>query len=104
MPRTRRRSSGASVELERLRAHWEAARTGAGRVVALLGAAGMGKTRLAAELAGEVHRAAGTCVALRSGAVRRGASSGPCCSSARHAARRGPTLVVADDLDARRSA
>src|SRR4051794_12653785 len=39
---------GRDAELERLRGHWQEARSGAGRLVTVLGSDGMGKTRLAA--------------------------------------------------------
>jgi WD40 repeat protein len=68
---------GRDPELERLRAHWDAARSGHGRVVALVGPAGIGKTRLAAELAYEV-RLSGHVVGDLDAAVAR------------------PTLVVVD--------
>jgi WD40 repeat protein/DNA-binding SARP family transcriptional activator len=51
---------GREAELAALRAHWRRAQAGTGRVVAILAGRGMGKTRLAAELAGEVHRDRGT--------------------------------------------
>jgi len=69
---------GREAELERLRTHWKAARSGHGRVIALAGPAGIGKTRLAAELAHEV-RVAGDVVADLYRPVTR------------------PTLVVLDD-------
>jgi WD40 repeat protein/DNA-binding SARP family transcriptional activator len=69
--------AGREAELEQLRAHWDAARAGHGRVVALVGPAGIGKTRLAAELAHEV-RVSGYAVGDLDGAVVR------------------PTLVVLD--------
>ena len=47
---------GRDDELRRLRARWRRAAAGAGALVTLVGAYGMGKTRLAAELAGEAHR------------------------------------------------
>ncbi|WP_217912818.1 AAA family ATPase [Miltoncostaea marina] len=47
---------GRAAELERLRAAWRAAAAGAGGVVLLEGAAGVGKSRLAAELAGLAER------------------------------------------------
>ena len=48
---------GRDREMQWLRTHWDEARYGNGRLIALTGEPGMGKTRLAAELAGEVHRA-----------------------------------------------
>ena len=48
--------AGRDAELEWLREHWRRARGGAGRLVLVAGESGMGKTRLAAELAVEVHR------------------------------------------------
>src|SRR4051794_11177061 len=85
---------GRDAELDRLRAHWDAARDGAGRVVAVVGVAGMGKTRLAAELAGEVHRegGAGRDVPGRSGAPDLTAAAEPGTATR-------PTLVVTDDAD-----
>jgi len=47
--------AGRRAELDRLRAAWRAARDGTGRAVLLHGPRGIGKTRLAAELASEVH-------------------------------------------------
>ena len=44
-------------ELARLRRHWDAAREGEGALVALAGSYGIGKTRLAAELAATAHAA-----------------------------------------------
>ena len=52
----RPRWSGREAELEWLREQWRSAHGGAGRLVLITGARGIGKTRLAAELAGEVHR------------------------------------------------
>ena len=68
---------------------------GAGRLVLVAGARGIGKTRLAAELAAEVHRDRGD-RALRLG--RRRAGRGARRARARRAARR-PTLLVLDDVD-----
>ena len=47
---------GREDELASLREHRRHAHGGAGRIVLIAGGRGMGKTRLAAELAGEVHR------------------------------------------------
>ena len=47
---------GRAAELSRLEEAWEQARAGEGSLVTLIGERGIGKTRLAAELAGEVHR------------------------------------------------
>jgi DNA-binding SARP family transcriptional activator/class 3 adenylate cyclase/WD40 repeat protein len=48
---------GRDEELARLRESWHDARSGKGAFVSIVGAEGVGKTRLAAELAGEAHRA-----------------------------------------------
>jgi Bacterial transcriptional activator domain len=48
--------AGRDSDLDWLRGHWRAAHGGAGRLVLVVGPGGMGTTRLAAELAGEVHR------------------------------------------------
>ena len=86
---------GRDVELARLREHWEAARIGEGRLVTVFGAEGIGTTRLAAELAGEVQRAGGV--------VRHLAGRGPpaavlaALGELREMTR--PTLVVLDDAD-----
>ena len=54
---------GRSAELDRLREAWRRAASGRGGVVLLAGEAGVGKTRLVAELAGDVE-AAGATVAV----------------------------------------
>ena len=51
---------GRDAELAWLRAHWQRARAGAGALITLAGGRGSGKTRLAAELAGEAHREGAT--------------------------------------------
>jgi DNA-binding SARP family transcriptional activator/tetratricopeptide (TPR) repeat protein len=51
---------GRETELERLRGAWRAVRSGTARAVAVSGDAGIGKTRLANELAQHVHDAGGT--------------------------------------------
>jgi DNA-binding SARP family transcriptional activator/WD40 repeat protein len=86
---------GRDSELDRLREHWRRARDGAGRLMLLAGGAGMGKTRLAAELAVEVQRergevlyVSGTAPADTALAALAGArDAGP------------PRLVVLDDVD-----
>jgi WD40 repeat protein/DNA-binding SARP family transcriptional activator len=47
---------GREVELAWLRGRWEQAQTGSSVVVKMTGVGGIGKSRLAAELAGEAHR------------------------------------------------
>ena len=51
---------GREGELRRVRARWQRAATGAGALVTLVGAYGMGKTRLAAAIAGDAHREGAT--------------------------------------------
>jgi WD40 repeat protein/DNA-binding SARP family transcriptional activator len=87
--------TGRDRELARLRESWLRASGGAGGVVVAAGPRGIGKTRLAAELAAEAHRA-GACVLY----VR---ADGPpeitraALARARDATR--PTLLVVDDAD-----
>jgi WD40 repeat protein/class 3 adenylate cyclase len=87
---------GRADQLRWLRGTWRLARRGRGRLLFLSGPAGIGKTRLVAELASEVHGrtgvvryagAGGAGTALALGALR----------DAMHAT--SPTLVVLDDLD-----
>src|SRR5215216_6088341 len=47
---------GREDELRRLRACWQRTAGGSGALITLVGTYGMGKTRLAAELAGDAHR------------------------------------------------
>ena len=56
-PATAPALAGRAGELDRLRERWERAEAGTGALVTLSGPPGIGKSRLAAELAGEVHRA-----------------------------------------------
>ncbi len=86
---------GREAELASLREHWRHAHGGAGRLVLIAAGRGMGKTRLAAQLAGEVHR--------DRGAVRY-ASDASALSATRAALEdtgitRRPTLLVLDDVD-----
>jgi WD40 repeat protein/DNA-binding SARP family transcriptional activator len=86
---------GREAELDALREAWRGAHGGAGRLAVVCGASGMGKTRLAAELAGEVHRDRGV-VLYASGA---GAPLAARAALDRAASARRPTLLVLDDLD-----
>ena len=86
---------GREAELDSLREHWRHAHGGAGRLVVIAGARGIGKTRLAAELAAELHRERAT-VLYASGA---GAPESARAAIASARAARRPTLVVIDDLD-----
>ena len=78
---------GRDAELERLRAVWERARAGGGAVAVVSGPQGSGRSRLVAELAGEVHRQ-GALVLCGAAATAR----------ARAARRR--ALLVLDDVPA----
>jgi WD40 repeat protein/DNA-binding SARP family transcriptional activator len=87
--------AGREAELDWLRGHWQRARRGAGRLVLLAGRRGMGKTRLAAELAGELQQD-GVQVLYLSGDDASEAA-GAALADARKGRR--PTLLVADDVD-----
>jgi WD40 repeat protein/DNA-binding SARP family transcriptional activator/energy-coupling factor transporter ATP-binding protein EcfA2 len=86
---------GRSAELAWLRARWEEARGGAGALIAIVGQRGIGKSRLLAEMAGEVHAS--------DGAILSASGAGPAdailqaAAAVRSAAR--PTLLVVDDAD-----
>jgi WD40 repeat protein/DNA-binding SARP family transcriptional activator/ABC-type dipeptide/oligopeptide/nickel transport system ATPase subunit len=86
---------GRETELEWLRDRWAEARSGQGRLIALAGTVGMGKSRLAAELATEVHETGGS-VLYTSGA-------GPARAVhevlERSRAARRPLLLIVDDAD-----
>jgi DNA-binding SARP family transcriptional activator/WD40 repeat protein len=87
---------GRAGELAWLRARWDRAQAGAGELVAVIGPLGIGRTRLAAELASEVHREGATVLYVAGwqrsedvlAAIRRAADA------------KRPTLLVADDADA----
>ena len=83
---------GREAELDRLRDEWREARDGAGRMVLIVGARGIGKTRLSAELAAEVGRDR---VAVLYGSGPR--ASAEALASAR--AERRAALLVIDDAD-----
>jgi DNA-binding SARP family transcriptional activator/WD40 repeat protein len=87
--------AGREAELEWLREHWRGAKRGAGRLLLVAGARGMGKTRLAAELARDVERERGDVLYLDGKSppeTVRVALEG-----ARAAGR--PTLLVVEDAD-----
>src|SRR5919204_2211425 len=85
---------GRDRELEWLRERWDRARYGAGALVVVIGERGMGKTRLAGELASEVHRA-GALVLYATGSAEPVVAA---IGRAREASV--PTLLVVDDVDA----
>jgi hypothetical protein len=76
-----------------LRSAWRDAQAGSGRVVLVHGPEGIGKTRLAAELATEVH-AAGA-----SGVYVGGVDAGAAAALERAWRTDGPALLLLDDLD-----
>jgi WD40 repeat protein/DNA-binding SARP family transcriptional activator len=86
---------GRDRELAWLRAHWQRARLGDGGLVTLLGAEGMGKTRLVAEVAGKAH-GEGATVLYAAGA---NAPEAALAAIARAREARRPTLLVVDDAD-----
>ena len=83
---------GREADLEWLRAQWRAAREAPGRLVAIVGTRGMGKTRLVAELAAEVRREGASVLYLD------GAGQPLSVAAVLDAARRA-ALVVLDDVD-----
>src|SRR5215217_5637449 len=86
---------GRDDELSVLRVCWQHAAAGAGALVTLVGAYGMGKTRLAAEIASDAHR--------EGAAVLYAAGTGPpeaaLAAIARVREARRPALVVLDNVD-----
>ena len=87
--------AGRQADLVWLRELWRGARDGAGRLVLVAGARGIGKTRLVAALAAEIHRDRGA-VIYASGA---GAPDASLAALASVRAARRPTLLVLDDVD-----
>jgi WD40 repeat protein/DNA-binding SARP family transcriptional activator len=82
---------GRDAELDWLRGLWAEVQRGSGRLVTIAGEDGIGKTRLAAELATEVHRH-GAAVLYASGSGAR-----EILQTGGHA--QGPLLVVLDNAD-----
>jgi WD40 repeat protein/DNA-binding SARP family transcriptional activator len=87
--------AGRDLELEWLRECWRRARGGSGLATLVVGSRGMGKTRLAAELAAEVHRDRAAVLY----AAGFGAPPAALAALAGARAARRPTLLVVDDLD-----
>ena len=86
---------GRDEELHRLRHLWREAAAGAGALATLTGRQGMGKTRLAIQLAGEAHRdGASVLYASGLGPPERGLGA---VAAIRDPGR--PTLLVLDDVD-----
>jgi WD40 repeat protein/DNA-binding SARP family transcriptional activator len=86
---------GRDEELGGLRAHWQRAAAGAGTVVTLVGSYGMGKTRIAAELAAGANEE-GAAVLYAAGTR---APEAALAAIARTRVSRRPTLLVLDDAD-----
>ena len=86
---------GRGAEVDWLREQWRTAHGGTGRLVLVTGARGIGKSRLAAALAADVHRDRAA-VLYVSGA---GTPDAVLSSLARVESARRPTLVVLDDAD-----
>jgi WD40 repeat protein/DNA-binding SARP family transcriptional activator len=86
---------GRAGELRRMRARWQRAAAGGGALMTLVGAYGMGKTRMAAEIAADAHR--------EEAAVLYAAGTGPpeaaIAAMARTRDARRPMLLVLDDAD-----
>jgi len=87
--------AGRDEELAWLRAHWQRTRRRAGALVTLVGAQGMGRTRLAAELAGEAHREGATVLYV----AGTGAPEAALAAIGKAREPRRPTLLVVDDAD-----
>jgi RecA/RadA recombinase len=87
---------GREADLRWLREAWQAVRRGRGRLVVISGPRGIGKTRLASELAREVRAQGGE---VRYAACIAG-SEPPLAALAEARSAAEPTLLVLDDLDA----
>jgi WD40 repeat protein len=87
--------AGRELELADMREQWRCAHGGTGRLMLITGGPGMGKTRLASELAGEVHRDRGA-VLYASGVGAR-PTAVDVVTGVRGTRR--PTLLVLDDVD-----
>ena len=87
--------TGREDELRRMRAHWQRTTAGAGGLVTVVGAYGMGKTRIAAEIAADADRE-GAAVLYAAG-TRTPEVALAAIARARHARR--PALLVLDDAD-----
>jgi WD40 repeat protein/DNA-binding SARP family transcriptional activator len=86
---------GRQAELGRLRKHLRELWNGVGELVTIIGARGMGKTRIAAELAGEAHRLGATVLY----AAGTGTANAVLAAVARAREASHPTLLVVDDAD-----
>ena len=86
---------GRDAEVDWLRGQWRHSHGGAGRLVLIAGPDGMGKTRIAAELAAEAHREGGEVLYISGlGAPDAGHEV-----LAKARATRRPSLLVIDDAD-----